>query len=182
MKRIRLTMVNENLRNCPIAPLPPGFRFRYFTDDDEEAWIKILTQAGEFPTVAMAQERFQNEFSSSFQRLQERAFFVETEQGKPVGTAMGWYNPAFRDGNYGRLHWVAIMPPYQGKGLARPLVTKALQIMKKEHTKAYLTTRPRSYKGIRLYLDYGFKPVRQTADCQEGWDLVAKILGIKILL
>ena len=182
MREVRLTMVNERLSSSPAVPLPSGFRFRYFADQDQETWINILTQASEFPTLEAAQDRFQTEFTSTLPELGKRAVFLETNEGLPVGTAMGWYNTEFRDGNYGRLHWVSIIPSYQGKGLARPLVTKALKILEANHTKAYLTTRPRSYKGIKLYLDYGFKPLTQTEHCREGWDLVAKTLGISIPL
>ncbi|NMA61609.1 MAG: GNAT family N-acetyltransferase [Firmicutes bacterium] len=180
MRETRLTMINESLLEIPVVTLPQGFRFRYFKEQDEETWIRILTQAGEFPTEEAARERFRNEFSSSIGDLKERTLFIDTQEGESVGTAMGWYNTEFRDGTYGRLHWVSIIPNFQGQGLARPLVTQALKIMKEKHNKAYLTTRPRSYKGIKLYLDYGFKPLMQTKQCAQGWNLVEEFLGIKL--
>lgn len=177
----RLTMINENLQGTPLIALPQGYYFRFFQTAETRIWTNILTKAGEFPTEDAAAERFINEFSFEQMALKDRLLFITNEDGTPIGTAMGWYNLEFKDGNYGRLHWVSIIPEFQGKGLARPLVTKALQIMEEKHQKAYLTTRPRSFKGIKLYLDYGFKPLLTTPDCLAGWKLVENLLKVQLI-
>lgn len=181
MKETRLAMINDGPLETTVVALPEGYHFRFFQDGDEQIWVKILTLAGEFATKQAATERFQNEFDQVRDHLKERMIFIVTEDNQAVGTAIGWYNEEFKDGCYGRLHWVSIVPEFQGRGLARPLVTKALKIMEEEHRKAYLTTRPRSYKGIKLYLDYGFKPLLTTETCIAGWNLVEELLDVKIL-
>ena len=174
MKPIRLAMVNDNIIPCPRMSLPNGYKFRYFQPGDAETWAYIVTPAGEFSSFVAAMARFFNEFTGAESQLWNRCLILETDDKQPIGTAMGWYNEKFRDGSYGRLHWVSIIPPYQGKGLARPLVTHAIHLMKPYHSKAYLTTQTTSYKGIKLYLDYGFRPLIQKDDCLEDGRLWPK--------
>lgn len=181
MKRIRLAMINDNILPCPLVPLPNGYTFRFFRPDDTEIWAQIVSQAGEFPTLEAAAARFSNEFTDHESQLRTRCLVLEADDNQPIGTAMGWYNKDFRDGHYGRLHWVSIIPPYQGKGLARPLVTHTIHLMKPYHIKAYLTTQTTSYKGIKIYLDYGFRPLIQKKDCLEGWRIVEETLNMEIL-
>ena len=180
MKHTRLTMINDNILPCPLAPLPRGYHFRFYKPGDGLIWAEIVTQADEFPALEAALDRFNREFSNADHQLSSRCLILETDSNQPIGTAMGWFNQDFRDGSYGRLHWVSIIPPYQGKGLARPLITHAIDLMKTHHSKAYLTTRIKSYKGIKLYLDYGFRPLIQSDDCRMGWNIVSKILNMEI--
>lgn len=176
MKPIRLWMINEEIRSCPLAPLKEGFNLRPWQIGDTQVWAEIITQAGEASHLQAALTRFTAEFSGLEQLLQSRCLILQTRDGQPIGTAMGWLNKEFGDGTYGRLHWVSIIPEYQGLGLARPLVTHAIERMKSDHTKAYLKTQTTSYKGIKLYLDYGFRPFMQSEDCLEGWEIVSRVL------
>ena len=180
MKRIKLTMINEDITGCPLVPLRDGFSFRPWQPDDKQTWAEIETAAKEFPSLEAALRRFTDEFTGFEAELQSRCLILQTEDGKPIGTAMGWYNEEFRDGSYGRLHWVSITPEYQGLGLARPLITRAIDVMKRQHIKAYLNTYTVNHKAIRLYLDYGFRPLLQTEDCLEGWGIVGQVLGQEI--
>lgn len=181
MKHIKLSMINEDITSCPLVPLKEGFSFRYWRPGDEEIWAEIETAAGEFSDLEAALRRFADEFTGFEDELKERCRILESKDKEPIGTSMGWYNREFRDGSFGRLHWVSIVPAYQGLGLARPLVTHAIDLMKAHHTKAYVTTQTTSYKAIKLYLDYGFRPLMHTEDCQEGWQIVAKTLGKKLV-
>src|SRR5690554_2990379 len=156
MKQIKLTMINEDIHHTPRLPLKAGFAFRPWQGGDEQIWAELETQAGEFASVDEALTRFRQEFAGYEEELASRCVILQTREQEPVGTVMGWYDKGFADGSYGRLHWVSIKPAYQGQGLARPLVTEGIQLMKPHHTKAYLTTQTTSYKGIKLYLDYGF--------------------------
>ncbi len=181
MKHIRLWMTNEDIRSCPLVPLKKGFNLRPWQGGDEQVWAEIETQAGAFPNLQAALTRFNDEFGGLEQDLQSRCLILQTSYGVPIGTSMGWFDKEFRDGTYGRLHWVGIIPSYQGLGLARPLVTHAIHRMKEQHTKACLATQTTSYKGIKLYLDYGFRPLTQTENCLEGWNIVSEVLGQSLI-
>lgn len=175
-------MINNDLAACPLTPLPPGFKFRFFRRGESKIWAQITTQAGEFPNLPAALKRFRREFIQEKENLFKRCIFLETTENQAVGTAMGWYNHDFGDGFYGRLHWVAIIPAYQGRGLARPLISQALHIIRQHHGKAYLSTGTRSFKAIKLYLDYGFEPFIQTKEHRRGWRLIEKILNTELKL
>ncbi|NLJ79997.1 MAG: GNAT family N-acetyltransferase [Firmicutes bacterium] len=182
MKNIRLIMINEDLsRHSPI-PLQPGFKFRFFQDGDQETWAEIEAQAQEFPNIEAARARFQQEFRKQRKELSKRCFFLLDPAGKPVGTAMGWYGSSQFEGLlYGRLHWIAIIPSYQSLGLGRPLISQAVEVLKQFHKKAFLVTRPRNYRAIRIYLDFGFKPHLTAKEQHRGWRQVEEILKTAIL-
>ena len=58
----------------------------------------------------------------------------------------------------GRIHWVGIIPAFQGQGLSKPLLSAALARLTLDYRRAYLTTETTSYREINLYLSFGFMP------------------------
>ena len=81
----------------------------------------------------------------------------------------------------GRVHWVAIEPRFQGRGLAKPLLGAVMARLAHVHRTAYLTTQTTSYRAINLYLDFGFVPYLLAASCEEGWRLTEAALRRPIL-
>jgi GNAT superfamily N-acetyltransferase len=81
---------------------------------------------------------------------------VVDERGVAVGTISAWYNRDFKGGEWGQLHWVALRRAYQGKGLARPMLSHALTQMAQWHERAFLGTststaaRHQTLPGLRL--------------------------------
>jgi ribosomal protein S18 acetylase RimI-like enzyme len=60
----------------------------------------------------------------------------------------------------GRVHWVAILPAFQGRGLAKPLLTAVcLRLRELGHTSAYLSTSAARIPALNLYRQFGFAPV-----------------------
>lgn len=94
--------------------------------------------------------------------MEERCFFLETDAGRVIGTATAWHHPSFHGARYGRLHWVAIHPEFQGRKLAKPLVGAAMRRLAELHRRAYLTTQTTSWKAVKIYLDFGFEPLAET--------------------
>jgi ribosomal protein S18 acetylase RimI-like enzyme len=101
---------------------------------------------------------------------------LENSEKKCIGTAMAWFDDHFFREGYGRVHWVGIHPDYQGKGLAKPLVCKTMEIISERHSKVYLTTQTESFKAIKIYLDFGFKPFFKEKTCHGAWKLMAEFL------
>lgn len=65
-----------------------------------------------------------------------------------------------------RVHWVAIRPAYQGRGLARPLLFDIGQTLRElGHTRATLTTSHQRALAIALYRKIGFEIVAPSAQC-----------------
>ena len=174
MKYYKVKMINNNIRDVKTdTTLPPGYYFRNYREGDEKIWAYIEAGAGEFKDEKAALERFENEFGESKADLKERCFFLCHEEAGPIGTSMAWYNLDFHGEEYGRLHWVAIHPDFQGRKLARPLIAKAIEKLQSLHDKAYLTSQTTSWIAIKIYLDFGFVPLLESPDCKEAWRLLA---------
>jgi len=120
--------------------------------------------------------RFAEEFGSRIREMQENCFFLLCGE-RPVGTATAWYNEDFLGQSCGRLHWVAIHPDFQGRGLAKPMISLALKSLRKRYTRCYLTTDTHRLRAIRIYLDFGFEPHTATDLQREAWSRVAVELG-----
>ena len=65
---------------------------------------------------------FRREFGGGDAHLPARQLFVCDATGREVGTATAWFNDDDRGLHWGRIHWVAISPDCQGRGLGRALV------------------------------------------------------------
>lgn len=180
MKRIKLKMVRNDLQKIPEYLLPEGFRFRFFQKGDEKTWAKIETLAGEFENEEAALERFSTEFGAHIDDMMERCLFIENEQGEAIATTTAWYGD-LRGTIEGRIHWVGVIPTYQGRGLAKPLLSKAMNILKEHHRSAYLTSQTTSYQAINMYLNYRFEPYLLEETCEEAWRLMEEVLERDIL-
>lgn len=175
-------MTRTDLNNIPKHSLPEGFTLRLFQAGEQAEWARVETAAGEFENEEKAMERFNQEFAAHLDEFAKRCLFLENEAGEIIGTTTAWYG-AEEDGDevIGRIHWVSIIPEYQGKGLAKPLLTGAMKIMAKYHTEAYLSSRTISYKALNMYMQYGFKPLVQDAEDEEAWGIVEKKLNRKLI-
>lgn len=169
---IPLSMSHHDLGMSPVVPLPQGYSLRLFRPGDGEHWAAITVDAGEFATKAEALDYFNGHFGAHLHLLPERCLFLLDDSGCPVGTATGWFID--EDPAVGRLHWVAIARPHQGRGLCRPLVAASMGLMRRlGHEKAMLTTQPKSWKAIKVYLDFGWKPHKDdTGNYLNGWALI----------
>lgn len=166
--------MGHNLERIPRFPLPAGYRYRYFdTQMDAKSWANVVTKTKEFPHVDKAMERFKEEFLPCLTEAKERIIFMETDCGEVVGTATAWFG--LWDGiEVGRLHWVEIIPEYQGKQLGRPLITKAMQTLKAYHETAYLKTQKSSQAAIHLYRQLGWYPLVIDEQEKQVWESLFK--------
>jgi ribosomal protein S18 acetylase RimI-like enzyme len=176
MENIPVVMLLEDLENLPKYELPNGFSFRNFREGDKKIWAEVEMAAGEFTDPQKGIEQFELEFERHTEELKQRFLLLENDKGESVGTAMGWFDDNFLFEGYGRVHWVGIRPDYQGKGLAKPLVSRTMEIIKARHKKCYLTTQTESFKAIKIYLDFGFVPYLKDETCPKAWKLLADFL------
>ncbi len=170
---IRVAMIRPSLHSVPSYPLPKGYRCRFFKPGETLTWAQIECAAGEFASVAAAASHFEREFGPFAEELTHRCLFLEEPGGRAVGTATAWYNPTFLGEAYGRLHWVAIHPDFQGRHLGKPLVSAALAVLAERHPRAYLTSQTSSVRAIGIYLDLGFEPLLKTPRWEEAWGMLA---------
>ena len=99
---------------------------------------------------------------------------------RAVATATGWHGSLEGYEVRGRLHFVAVHPEYQGRGLARVVVSGALARLRAAgFTSAYLTSQTTSARAIALYRRLGFAPCVRAACRHEdtrGWRLMEAVL------
>lgn len=169
IKYYEVLMLRKNSEFYRKYKLPVGYTIKPYESGMENHWAEVETSVGEFDKVIDAKNYFEKEFISKDKDLSKYCFFVENPNGKIVATASIWYGKHFDDRIKYRLHWVAVNPHYQGKGIAKALISYILKDDKLKGEKyIYLTTQSWSYKAINLYLKFGFKPY--SGDKPENWD------------
>lgn len=182
MKNIPLTMVRHDLCNIPEPPLPEGFQLKFFKQGDEKSWAEIETRAGEFEDTWTGLERYHKEFGAYVEEMSQRCLFIENPYGEKIGTATAWMGDLDeKNKGLGRIHWVGIIPEYQGKKLSKPLLSAALKRLSQYHSKAYLTSQTTSFQAVNMYLNYGFEPFIESTACDEAWSLLEQVLQREIL-
>jgi len=150
-------MERGNLENIPRLPLREPYRIRPYQPGDEAHWYDIHLEADKLSDIAP--DLFASQFGSDPDELAARQFYL-CRGDEVIGTASAWYDTEYKDGTYGRVHWVAIRPSFQGRGLSKPLLSHVLQALARlGHKKAYLTTSRRRPVAIRLYRSFGFVEV-----------------------
>lgn len=182
MERIKLAMVRKNMLAIPESSLPEGFQMRLFEKEDEYNWARTETRVDEFKDEKSALEHFRKEFGPYIDDMIERCLFIEDEHGEVIATTTAWYGELEGyDEVLGRIHWVGVVPEYQGRKLSKPLLSAAMNILASKHSKAYLTSQTTSYQAVNLYLNYGFEPLIISPTCHKAWELMEQTLNRKIL-
>lgn len=174
---IKVAMVRPTLDNLPHYELPPTYSLRWYQPGDETAWLAIHRAADPFhdftPTTFAAQ------FGNDPTVLVARQMYLCGADGAALGTATAWCKADPTGPAWGLIHWVAIHPTWQGKGLAKPLLADVCaQLHTLGYQRAYLSTATVRLPAINLYLQFGFVPTihEDTATTLRAWQLVYQTL------
>lgn len=155
--RNRLILERDDLDDIIRFPLKQPYRIRTYRLGDEVRWHEIHLEADNFSNIT--EELFCSQFGSDLEELSKRQLYL-CHSDEVIGTASAWYDKNYKNGSYGRVHWVAIRPSYQGLGLSKPLLSEVLQaLLRLGHKKAYLSTSRLRPVAIRLYKSFGFVEV-----------------------
>jgi ribosomal protein S18 acetylase RimI-like enzyme len=131
---------------------------RSWQSGDESAWLYIH-QAADSLNV-FDESTFQNEFDSDPQVLAQRQVYAVLDGNRLIGTATAWFPEEGVNPTLGRIHWVAVLPSWQGRGVGRALVSEALtRLAALGYSAAYLSTSQLRKPAISLYHGLGFEPV-----------------------
>ena len=161
-------MKRVNLENIPQFDLPESFSIRNYHKGDEENWFKIYKAADHYNKIYSSM--FKEYFGADEEKLARRQFYVCNFKGEAIATATAWYNKDYYGEKIGRIHWVAVHPDYQGKGLAKPLLSTVMNRLKDlGHKQCYLRTLNIRTPAIKLYLSYGLKPDIHNANDELLW-------------
>ena len=144
----------------PRYTLPEGYSFALYQKGDETEWAKLEVSVGQYDTVEKGVECFRREFVDG-QNLnpEERIVFVRDPQGRIVATGALW-NGEYLGKEEQRLHWVAVDESCKGKGIAKALVTRLLDLYNELGFQGfiYLITESWCYSAVNIYRKFGFQP------------------------
>ncbi len=164
---IPVLMQRDTLIAVPGYPLPPGFRITAYRRGDDRSWLRIHLAADLYNRFDRA--TFRRQFGDDAKLLAARQLFLLAPDGSAIGTVTAWFR-----GAEGRIHWLAIEPSYQGRGLAKPLLEAAChRLAALGHGRAYLTTATNRLAAINLYAGFGFRPVPRNAEERSAWSTLA---------
>jgi len=163
-------MERANLQHLPHYDLPPGYWLRTMLPEEAPTWTEVQRDAER--VIEVSDGLFMDEFGSDLRAIEHRCFLLEAEGRRAVGTISAWYTADYnRTGaNWGRLHWFAIRPSHQGRGLARPMISYVLERFAAwGHPAAWLATSTSRLPALKLYLDFGFAPDLEQPGAREVW-------------
>ncbi len=163
-------MIRPHLDDIPQVDFPDGYSIRPLRVEEGAVWSDVVIEAE--PWLELSTDLFTNEFSSDLSSVPERCFFVVDGADTPIGTISAWYKGAVRGLDYGLIHWVAVRPAHQGKGLGKAALSFALQKLALWHERAMLGTQSKRLPAISLYLNFGFLPDLEEAGAVEDWRLL----------
>lgn len=107
-----------------------------------------------------------------------RMIFAVNAQGEKVATATAFYDiDRGDDGETGWLHWVSVKRSHQGRGLSKPTISRALELLKElGYTRIKIPTQTTSWLACKIYLDFGFLPEPQNAlQSLGGWRIIKRL-------
>ena len=174
-----VVLATAHLAETPNYSFPQGFRMRWYQPGDEAAWVQV--QAASDRYYVITREVFVRSFGTDEKVLAERVGFLVDPAGHDIGTATAWVDAEWRNKTAGRVHWVAIVPKWQGKGLAKPTLSAVCQrLLQLGQTEAYLDTSTARVPAINLYRSFGFEPVITNDAERQIWREVAPHLKVPL--
>lgn len=147
------------------ADMPRGYRVEAWQPGDEADWARIETSVDEFDGEDKALEYFAKEFAPHPDMLAERMFFAVNPRGERVGTLTAWTQER-RGKTVPMIHWLAVVPGEQGRGLAKALLAKGLAFVAENNPgeDVLLHTQTASHAAVSLYEKAHFSAVDDTEE------------------
>jgi ribosomal protein S18 acetylase RimI-like enzyme len=142
------------------------YSIRPFRPGDDVTWFDIQDRTRIYSPIDPG--LFAKQFGSV--DLSRRQFFV-LHEGEPVGTGTAWIGEPVRTNAWGRVHWVAIVPEHQRRGLGRELMHSLFGTFRALRcSRAFLTTGSENDPAIRLYDSLGFRPWIRSEEERAYWE------------
>ena len=173
-------MVRSQENPLPSMTLPRGFHFVFYQSGDEQAWAEIETAVLEFAREQEALAYFEQAFAPFPKQLSERMLFIEDEHGEKAATCTAWWKEINGE-KIPLLHWLAVKPKFQRKGLAAALVAEVTKLLIETESEKpiYLHTQTWSHQAIQLYEKFGYElsPINLDESKNEDYQKVLRILA-----
>jgi GNAT superfamily N-acetyltransferase len=172
LPNVDVWMIHRDLRIAPRYALPAGYRMRGYRDGDVSTWVRIQQAAEKFVTPTA--DTFTGSMPGDEAYLTARVLFLVDPASEDIGTITAWNDAEFDGQEMGRIHWVAMAPEAQGKGLAKPMLSAALDALRSRgYNAAWLWTGTGRIAALNLYLHFGFVPHPRDDVEREAWRAVA---------
>ncbi|NQU11681.1 GNAT family N-acetyltransferase [bacterium] len=173
-----VSMIRRHLDGVPQHAFPPPYTLRPYQPGDRAVWLDVHHQCYDAEgRITIDPELYVKNFGTDEQVLAERQLFVFDRGNQPVGSLTAWWNDDYHGERFGQIHWVAIVPDDQGRGLAKPLLSAGLARLRAlGHHNAWLGTQTTRVPAISLYLQFGFEPDIRTADDRAKWGVLRGII------
>lgn len=150
----RLYMVRESLESLPDLAAPANYSLQWYQPGDEAKWLRIHEKAD--PLTKLTPGFFRKQFPLQDNLLSLVQVYLIDHEGDAVGTVTAWEGE-FQGRRTGRVHWLAVVPEQQGKGLGAFLLRVACERLRTlGFRRAYLVTSPAREAAVRLYKRLGF--------------------------
>lgn len=155
----------------PNLALPAGYSVRkYKSADDRATWARIVRSAEKHHAV-IDENLHRAQFGEDEKIISQRQLFLVAPDGTDIGTATAWFDVNYNGQEWGRFHWLSIVPEYQGRGLAKPFVAITLKLLRKlGHQRIRLTTELVRTNAINIYLKFGFVPDMSYPNAKPAWE------------
>jgi GNAT superfamily N-acetyltransferase len=177
MDNLEVRMVHEKLADTPVFACPEPYKFEFYKAGREQDWLRIHQLSDQWNVFTPLV--FADQFGKGKKLLKTCQYYLIDSGGVPIGTATAWKDA--RTEYSGRVHWVAILPEFQGKGLAKPLLSTVCQnLLAAGHTKGCLSTTTARVPAINLYLKFGFHPLIQSEEDALNWFQFERETGISL--
>ena len=142
----------------PYCEMPKCFTIALYQPGDEAAWGEIESSVLEFDTPQAATAYFVRDYVAYDTEVKRRTLFAVDDDGNKVGTFTAWWNYTGTR-RIPFMHWVAVMPQYQGRGIGKALIAAGVRLMVEIEgdVEMFVPTQTWSHRAIRLYQWAGFE-------------------------
>ncbi|MBC8140233.1 MAG: GNAT family N-acetyltransferase [Armatimonadetes bacterium] len=156
-----LIMTRADLDDLSDAALPTGVSLRPYCAGDKAVWTQIWRDAEPFD--AIKDSTFHESLGADEGVLSERVWFaVDDATGEAIGTVTAWSEPKSSESHpaqrgFGRVHWVAVVPTWQGRGIGQAMLRHCLTELRRfGHNETFLVTSAGRTGAVALYQKHGF--------------------------
>jgi len=128
--------------------IPAPFAIRPCRADETALWTKVCTETVE--DIPCAQEYIDEVYAPADPLFYRRILFACDENDRPVGACMLWKAYGCMD----TVHWLRVLPEYEGRGIGRALLGACLS---SSQGPVLLHTQEYNQRAIALYHSFGFR-------------------------
>ena len=169
-------MVRPDLEGLPDFELPRSYSIRAWRPGDMETWTRLQRAAEK--QIEITDGLFREQFGGDDAAIAARQLFLCDAGGRAVGTGTAWFDEERFGERWGQVHWMAVVPGQQGRGLGRTLLAAVCRRLREAgHRRAFLITSTGRLPAIRLYLRFGFRPAPRDEAGREAWRALARHLA-----